>query len=89
MINSVGTIANGVFSELISQVVQRVFTKRRRRNIIIESLNMHMMGAAAIDNVLEIYPKVIGETRIGAMVDCEIYHVNNIVAKVLVNVQLT
>ena len=89
MINSVGTIANGVFAELITQVVQRVFAKKRRRNIIIEALNMHMMGAAAIDNVLEIYPKVIGETRIGAMVDCEIYHVNNIVAKVLVNVQLT
>lgn len=89
MINSVGTMASGVFAELISHVVQRVFSKRRRRNIIIESLNMNLMSAAAIDNVLEIYPKVIGETRIGAMVDCEIYHVNTIVAKVLVNVQLT
>lgn len=28
MINSVGTIANGVFAELITQVVQRVFAKK-------------------------------------------------------------
>ncbi|QSE77433.1 CBS domain-containing protein [Lactococcus taiwanensis] len=89
MINSVGTVATGVFSELISHVVHRVFSKRRKRNIIIESIDMHMLGAAGIDNVLEIYPKVIGETRIGAMIDCEIYHVNLIIAKVLVNVQLT
>ncbi|AYF99909.1 DRTGG domain-containing protein [Lactococcus allomyrinae] len=89
MINSVGSMAHGVFTEMISHVVRRVLAKKRKRNIIIESLNMHVMGAVAIDNVLEIYPKVISETRIGAMIDCEVYHVNNIVAKVLVNVQLT
>lgn len=89
MINSVGSMAQGVFTEMISHVVRRVLAKKRKRNIIIESLNMHLMGAVAIDNVLEIYPKVISETRIGAMIDCEVYHVNNIVAKVLVNVQLT
>jgi predicted transcriptional regulator len=89
MINSFGSVAQGVFAELMSHVVLRVLGKRRKRNIIIESVNMHLMGAVAIDNVLDIYPKIISETRIGAMVDCEIYHVNHIVAKVLVNVQLT
>ena len=89
MINSVGNVAQGVFAELINHVVQRVLGKRRKRNIIIESMDLHLMGAVGIDNVLEIYPKLINETRIGAMIDCEIYHVNQIVAKVLVNVQLT
>lgn len=89
MINSVGNLANGVFTEIISHVVSKVLAKRRNRNIIIESLDMHLMGAVAIDHVLEIYPKIIRETRLGAMIDCEVYHVNHIVAKVLVNVQLT
>ena len=45
MINSVGTIANGVFAELITQVVQRVFAKKRRRNIIIEDIKYAYDGS--------------------------------------------
>ncbi len=89
MINSVGNVANGVFSEIATLIAQRVMEKRRRRNVLIESMDVHFFGAIQIDNVLEIYPKVISETRLGAMIDCEIYHVNNIVAKILVNLQLS
>ena len=89
MINSVGTVSNGVFAEMVTLIARRVIEKKRRRNIIIESMNSNFFNMAQIDNVLEIYPKIISESRLGAMLDFEIYHVNNVVAKILVNVQLS
>ena len=52
-------------------------------------MNLNVMGTVAIDNLLEIYPKVINETRLGAVIDIEIYYVNNIIAKAVVNLQIT
>lgn len=89
MINSVGNVANGVFTEITTLIARRVMDKRRKRNVLVESMDVHFFGAIQIDNLLVIYPKVIKETRLGAMLDCEIYHVNNIVAKVLINLQLS
>lgn len=89
MINSVGSVSTGIFTELVGLVARRVMSKRRHRNIIIESMNMHFMRTVGIDNVLDIYPKIISETRISAMLDVEIYHVNNVVGKMLVTVQIT
>lgn len=88
MINNVGSLAIGALTELIGQVVRRLMNKTRKRNIVIEGLNINVLGAISIDNVLEIYPKIISNTRLGVIVDCEIYHINNIVAKVLVSVQV-
>lgn len=52
-------------------------------------MTAHYFNTAQIDNVLEIYPKIISESRLGAMIDCEIYHVNSIIGKISVNVQLS
>lgn len=89
MINSVGTVSNGVFVEMVTLISRRVMDKRRRRNTIVESMNSNYFNTAQIDNVLEIYPKVISESRLGCMIDFEIYHVNNIIGKILVTLQLT
>ncbi|CAM3146980.1 CBS domain-containing protein [Lactococcus hircilactis] len=89
MINSVGTVSSGVYIEMVSLIARRVMEKRRRRNVIIESLNASFFNTAQIDNVLEIYPKIISESRLGALIDCEIYCVNSIVGKILVNLQLS
>ena len=89
MINSLGTISYGATTELISLVAQKLLAKKRSRNIIIESINLNFMGTVTLDSVLEIYPKVIRETRLGAIVDVEIYHVNQMIAKAVVNLQLT
>lgn len=89
MVNNVGNISSAALSEIVAIVVQRTLDKRRRRNVILESMNLNVMGTVAIDNLLEIYPKVINETRLGAVVDIEIYYVNNIIAKAVVNLQIT
>ncbi len=89
MIDPVGKVSNGVYSEMVNLIARRVMEKRRRRNIIIDSMTAHYFNTAQIDNVLEIYPKIISESRLGAMIDCEIYHVNSIIGKISVNVQLS
>ncbi|GBG96274.1 DRTGG domain-containing protein [Lactococcus termiticola] len=89
MINSVGSVSTGIFTELAGLVTRRVMAKRRHRTVIMESMNINLMRTAGIDSVLDIYPKMISETRLAAMIDVEIYHVNQIVAKILVNVNLT
>ena len=87
MINATGNVANGIFAELGMLVTRRVMEKRQRRNILIESMTQHFFGSAQIDHVLELYPKVIGETRRSAMIDLEIYHASTIVAKILISLQ--
>ncbi|GFH40203.1 DRTGG domain-containing protein [Lactococcus insecticola] len=88
MMNNVGNIANGMLAEIISSISGRVMTKTKNKNIIIESMNIYFMGAVAIDDELEVYPKIISETRLGATIDFEVYLDYQIISKVLVTVQI-
>lgn len=73
MMNNVGNIANGMLVEIISYIAARVMTKTKRKNIIIESMTLYFLGAVSIDDELEVFPKIISETRLGATIDFEIY----------------
>ncbi|GFH42095.1 hypothetical protein Hs30E_06460 [Lactococcus hodotermopsidis] len=88
MMNNVGNIANGMMTEIISNISGLVMTKTKNKNIIIESMTIYFMGAVAIDDELEVYPKIISETRLGATIDFEVYLDYQIISKVLVTVQI-
>jgi predicted transcriptional regulator len=88
MMNNVGTIANGMMTEIISNIAERVMTKTKNRNMIIESMTSYFMSAVAIDDNLEVYPKIISETRLGATIDFEVYLDYQIISKILVTVQI-
>lgn len=88
MMNNVGNIANGMLVEIISYISARVMTKTKRKNIIIESMTLYFLGAVSIDDELEVFPKIINETRLGATIDFEIYLDYQIISKILVTVQI-
>ncbi|MDN6071071.1 MAG: CBS domain-containing protein [Lactococcus plantarum] len=88
MMNNVGNIANGMLVEIISYIAARVMTKTKRKNIIIESMTLYFLGAVSIDDELEVFPKIISETRLGATIDFEIYLDYQIISKILVTVQI-
>lgn len=88
MMNNVGNIANGMMAEIISNITDRVMTKTKNKNIIIESMSIYFMGAVAIDDELEVYPKIISETRLGATIDFEVYLDYQIISKILVTLQI-
>ena len=86
--NNVGNIANGMMAEIISNITDRVMTKTKNKNIIIESMSIYFMGAVAIDDELEVYPKIISESRLGATIDFEVYLDYQIISKILVTLQI-
>ncbi len=88
MMNNVGNIANGMLVEIISNIAARVMTKTKNKNIIIESMTLYFLGAVSIDDGLEVFPKIINETRLGATIDFEIYLDYQIISKILVTVQI-
>lgn len=88
MMNNVGNIANGMLVEIISYIAACVMTKTKRKNIIIESMTLYFLGAVSIDDELEVFPKIISETRLGATIDFEIYLDYQIISKILVTVQI-
>lgn len=88
MMNNVGNIANGMLVEIISYIAARVMTKTKKKNIIIESMTLYFLGAVSIDDELEVFPKIISETRLGATIDFEIYLDYQIISKILVTVQI-
>ncbi len=88
MMNNVGNIANGMMAEIISNITDRVMTKTKNKNIIIESMSIYFMGAVAIDDELEVYPKIISESRLGATIDFEVYLDYQIISKILVTLQI-
>ena len=60
----------------------------KNKNIIIESMSIYFMGAVAIDDELEVYPKIISESRLGATIDFEVYLDYQIISKILVTLQI-
>lgn len=88
MMNSMGNISNGVMVEIISNIAGRVMTKTKNKNILIDQLNIYFMDAVSIDDELEVYPKVISETRRGAVIDVEVYLDYKIISKALITVQV-
>lgn len=88
MMNNVGNIANGMMAEIISNITDRVMTKTKNKNIIIESMSIYFMGAVASDDELEVYPKIISESRLGATIDFEVYLDYQIISKILVTLQI-
>ena len=52
-------------------------------------MNLNVMGAIAIDNLLKYIPKSSVRTRFRCSCRRRIYYVNNIIAKAVVNLQIT
>lgn len=87
-INSVGTLAFGILSEVVSSVAQLTMYAYEKRNILIEQINLHYFHLIQIDNKLEIRPKVLDIGRRNAKLDIEVYLDHRIVAKAIVICQL-
>ncbi|MDH6363718.1 putative transcriptional regulator [Enterococcus sp. PF1-24] len=88
MVNSVGTIAFGVLSEVIGNVVQRTMLMNQRRNIIVEQMNLHYLRLIQLESELDIRPRILELGRRSAKLDVEVYLENTIVAKALVVCQV-
>ncbi|WEV45001.1 DRTGG domain-containing protein [Streptococcaceae bacterium ESL0687] len=88
MMNGAGNISNGVLVEIISNIAGRLMTKTKNKNILVDQLNVYFIDAVNIDDVLEIYPKVISESRREAIIDIEVYLGYKIVSKALVTIQI-
>ncbi|WEV60497.1 DRTGG domain-containing protein [Streptococcaceae bacterium ESL0729] len=88
MMNGTGNISNGVLVEIISNIAARLMAKSKNKTILVDQLNIYFIDAVNIDDVLEIYPKVISESRREAIIDIEVYLGYKIVSKALVTVQI-
>jgi predicted transcriptional regulator len=88
MMNNLGYISYGTLSEVASDITMRVINKTTTKNVMIEQMTIHFVEAVNIDDTLEVYPKIISESRLGATVDLEVYLDYKIVSKIIVTVRL-
>lgn len=88
MVNSSGTIAFGVLSEIISNIVHRTMILNQKRNILIEQMNLYYIKLIQLECELDIRPKIIELGRRSAKLDVEVYIENTLVAKAIVVCQV-
>lgn len=88
MVNSSGTIAFGVLSEIISNIIQRTMVLNQKRNILIEQMNLYYLKLIQLECELDIRPRILELGRRSAKLDVEVYIENSLVAKAVVVCQV-
>ena len=80
-------VANGVLTEIITRITQQLMT-RSGRSLIVDQMMIHFFQAVQIDDVLQIRPRIIHQTRRTAVIDYDIYLDLLFVAKATITVQI-
>lgn len=88
MSNQLGTLANGVFSALITEASSRLLLKEKKGDIVIENITVYFTKPAQIDSELIIKPRILDAGRLYAKIDVEVFHERDIVGKGLIMAQL-
>ncbi|OJF95773.1 DRTGG domain-containing protein [Alkalibacterium sp. 20] len=86
--DSMGTISFGVLSEVITESVYNYLSKLKKKNLVVEQMNLHYFNMIHLDNSLTIKPVVFDENRRSARLDVQIYSEKILAAKALVVCQL-
>ena len=81
-------LANGVLTEIITRITQQLMTTNSQ-SLIVDQMMIHFFQAVQIDDVLQIRPRIIHQTRRTAVIDYDIYLDSLIVAKATITVKIT
>lgn len=88
MTNSMGTISFGVLSEVISETAYMLLANQKKRNLVVEQINLQYFNMIQLGSELLIKPKVFDQSRRSARLDIEVYSDSGLAAKALVTCQL-
>lgn len=86
--DSMGTISFGVLSEVVTETIYNYLSKYKKKNLVVEQMNLHYFNMIQLGNELTIKPSVIDENRRSARLDVEIYSESALAAKAIVVCQL-
>jgi predicted transcriptional regulator len=89
MSNQLGTLANGVFTALITEASSRLLMRERNANIVIENITVYFSKPVQIDSDLTIVPKILDAGRLYTKIDVEVFHESALIGKGLIMAQLT
>ncbi|MGT2935334.1 CBS-HotDog domain-containing transcription factor SpxR [Streptococcus castoreus] len=88
MIDSTGSMSNGVIAEFLKEISIRTMMKKHQKNIIIEQMMIYFLRAVQIDDQLKIYPKIITENRRSSTIDVEIFADDQVIAKAIITTKI-
>ena len=80
-------LANGVLTEIITRITQQLMTTNSQ-SLIVDQMMIHFFQAVQIDDVLQIRPRIIHQTRRTAVIDYDIYLDSLFVAKATITVKI-
>ncbi|PRY79088.1 DRTGG domain-containing protein [Alkalibacterium olivapovliticus] len=86
--DSMGTISFGVLSEVVTETIYNYLAKNKKKNLVVEQMNLHYFNMIQLGNELTIKPTVFDENRRSARLDVEIYSENCLAAKAIVVCQI-
>lgn len=86
--DSMGTISFGVLSEVVTESVYNYLSKLKKKNLVVEQMNLHYFNMIHLGNTLTIKPVVFDENRRSARLDVQVYSEKVQAAKALVVCQL-
>jgi predicted transcriptional regulator len=88
LVNSLGTIAFGVLSELVADSCQRLLNNHYKKNAIVEQMDLHYLKMIQLESNLTIRPQILDIGRRSAKIDVNVYVNHVIVAKAILMLQL-
>jgi len=88
MTNSLGTLSNGVFVSLITEVSSRLIAQMKKGDLVAENISVYYIKPIQIDSVVEIIPKVLEIGRKSVKIDVEFQDDKEIVGKAVLIGQL-
>ncbi len=88
LVNSLGTIAFGVLSELVADSCQRLLNNHYKKNAIVEQMDLHYLKLIQLESNLTIRPQILDIGRRSAKIDVNVYVNHVIVAKAILMLQL-
>lgn len=86
--DSIGAISFGVLSEVITETVYSFLAKNKKKNLVVEQMNLHYFNMIHLGSELTIKPVIFDENRRSARLDVHIYSDNTLAAKAVVVCQL-
>ncbi|MCC5895171.1 MAG: CBS domain-containing protein [Alkalibacterium sp.] len=86
--DSMGTISFGVLSEVVTETIYNYLAKNKKKNLVVEQMNLHYFNMIQLGNELTIKPTVFDENRRSARLDVDIYSENCLAAKAVVVCQI-
>ena len=88
MTNSLGTLSNGVFVSLLTEVSSRLIAQLKHGDLVAENISVYFIKPIQIDKTVVIVPKVLEIGRKSVKIDIELHHEKDIVGKAVLTGQL-